>query len=82
METQRAPHEIEDYQQELTHYLKLILTLPEAGSVTLDITLDRAGKVKKVTFIESGSAANKKYLEKTFLLCHCLPLAFILKVWK
>lgn len=54
----------DEYQQALKQVLKLMLTLPEPGRVIVDLTLDRTGKVKKVSFSEGGGSVNRKYLEK------------------
>lgn len=53
------------YRDELAGRLKLLLRLPEYGEVKIKLTLDRTGKIAKVNVLNSESAANKKYIEKT-----------------
>lgn len=53
------------YRDELISRLKLLLRLPEYGEVKVNLTLERSGKVAKVSIVSAESAANKKYIEKT-----------------
>jgi outer membrane biosynthesis protein TonB len=52
------------YQEELASLLKLLLRLPEYGQVSLELTLDRSGKVKKIKFLQSENNRNRSYIEK------------------
>jgi len=52
------------YRDELAGRLKLLLKLPEHGEVQLKLTLDRSGKVLKVTITKSVSQLNRSYIEK------------------
>lgn len=52
------------YRDELAARLKLLLKLPEHGDVQLKLTLDRNGKVLKVTVTKSLSPLNRSYIEK------------------
>lgn len=52
------------YRDELAGRLKLLLKLPEHGEVQLKLTLDRNGKVLKVTITKSLSQLNRSYIEK------------------
>lgn len=52
------------YRDELAGRLKLLLKLPEYGSVKLKLTLQRSGKVSKVAIVSAGSAQNRAYVEK------------------
>lgn len=52
------------YRDELAGRLKLLLKLPEYGSVKLKLTLQRSGKVSKVAIVSAGSSQNRAYVEK------------------
>ncbi|MCE5319245.1 MAG: hypothetical protein LLG04_18015 [Parachlamydia sp.] len=52
------------YRDELAGRLKLLLKLPEYGSVKLKLTLQRSGKVFKVAILSAASAQNRAYVEK------------------
>ena len=52
------------YRDELAGRLKLLLKVPEHGEVQLKLTLDRSGKVLKVTITKSVSQLNRSYIEK------------------
>lgn len=53
------------YRDEIASRLKLLLKLPDHGDVQLKLTLDRTGKVSKVSIVKSASSENRKYIEKT-----------------
>lgn len=53
------------YRDEIATRLKLLLRLPEYGDVKVDLTLDRTGKVSKVSIVNADSTLNRKYIEKT-----------------
>jgi len=42
----------------------LLLRLPDYGDVKVNLTLDRTGKVFKISVINAESVANRKYIEK------------------
>lgn len=52
------------YRDELAGRLKLMLKLPEFGSVQLKMKLQRSGKVAQVTIIDAASQRNRAYVEK------------------
>lgn len=52
------------YREELAGRLRLSLRLPEYGAVKIKLTLERNGKVAKLTVVSAESQANKKYIEK------------------
>lgn len=52
------------YREELASRLKLLLRLPEYGDVKMNLTLDRTGKVSKVTIVNADSTLNRNYIEK------------------
>lgn len=53
------------YRDELAARLKLKLTLPEEGEATLKLTLNRSGKVLKLSVLKSNSPANTSYIESS-----------------
>ncbi|HEV8052196.1 MAG TPA: hypothetical protein VGP47_06860 [Parachlamydiaceae bacterium] len=53
------------YRDELASRLKLLMRLPEYGDVKINLTLDRSGKVLKVSVISAESKVNRTYVEKT-----------------
>ena len=59
------------YEEELTERLRLLLKLPEWGSVRLALTLDRQGAVQGVKILSAQSETNRDYvveqLERTSL---------------
>lgn len=57
-------HEVA-YRDELAGRLKLLLKLPEYGTVKLKLTINRKGKVMKVQILNSESVKNQKLIEKT-----------------
>lgn len=57
-------HEIA-YRDELAARLKLLLKLPEYGTVKLKLTINRKGQVMKVLILSSESVKNQKLIEKT-----------------
>ncbi len=57
-------HEIA-YRDELAQRLKLLLKMPEYGTVKVKLTLNRLGKVVKVQIVSAESQANKSHIEKT-----------------
>lgn len=54
----------EQYRDEVALRLKKGLRLPDYGSVTIKLTLDRLGKVLKLETTKSESAKNKAYVEQ------------------
>lgn len=62
------------YHEELATLLKLVLRFPEYGQVTIDLTLDRTGKVKKIHILHSESQLNQNYIEKTIKTISFPPL--------
>lgn len=57
-------HEVA-YRDELAGRLKLLLKLPEYGTVKLKLTINRKGQVMKVQILNSESVKNQKLIEKT-----------------
>ncbi len=53
-----------DYASELSRFLKSALTLPEAGDVSISISLSSSGLVENLQVKSSPSAKNRSYLEK------------------
>lgn len=51
------------YSDEVAYRLKMNLKLPDYGAVTIKLTLERTGKVKKVEILKSESNKNKTYVE-------------------
>lgn len=52
------------YHQELISRLKLQLKLPDYGEVKVKLTLERSGRVAKVSVIAAESSKNRAYIEK------------------
>jgi colicin import membrane protein len=52
------------YTDEISSRLKLLLKLPEYGSVTVKLTLKRNGEVKEVDIIKTLSDLNADYIKK------------------
>lgn len=52
------------YVDEVAALLKALLRLPERGDVEIELTIERTGKVSKLTIISAKSAVNKVYVEK------------------
>lgn len=61
---QLSPQEI-SYYAELANRLKLQLRLPDFGEVKVKLTLERSGKFVKVVVVNTESAKNRAYIEKT-----------------
>lgn len=53
------------YRDEIVYRVKTALKFPDYGTVKIKLTLDRTGKVTKVETMQSESAKNKAYLERT-----------------
>lgn len=53
------------YRDEIVYRVKAALKFPDYGTVKIKLTLDRTGKVVKVETMQSESAKNKTYLERT-----------------
>ncbi len=53
------------YRDELASRLKLLLKLPEYGTVKIRLTLERSGKVAKVVVVSAESNTNRNHIEKT-----------------
>lgn len=60
------------YRDELAHYLKALLRLPEIGEINLKLTIALDGTIKTVEILSSESTSNRKYVEKT-LPQHTMP---------
>lgn len=56
--------EAPSYQEILAERLQALLTLPDYGEVGISLTLDRLGKVIKLTILKAASEDNRKYVEK------------------
>lgn len=52
-----------NYKDEIKFRLQSALRLPDYGTITIKLTLDKTGKVLKVETIQSESAKNKTYVE-------------------
>lgn len=52
------------YQEELVGRLKSQLQMPEYGSVDIELTLERSGKVIKLKILRDESVNNRRYIEK------------------
>lgn len=52
------------YREEIASRLKLQLSLPEYGEVKIKLTLNRLGRVEKVTIVSSESSMNREFVEK------------------
>ncbi len=55
------------YSDEISSRLKLLLKLPEFGSVTVKLTLKRNGEVKQVDILKSLSELNAEYVKKALV---------------
>lgn len=54
----------QDYTSGLAKALQSMVTLPEYGPVNIQISLDRSGKVTKISVLESESSLNQKTVER------------------
>ncbi len=61
------------YQDELVTRLKMLLQLPEYGTVDIELTLSRSGKVLKFKIMRDESANNRRYIEKNIPTMHFHP---------
>ena len=52
------------YEELLADRLRLLLTLPDYGNVTIRLKLNRQGKVLDVTIVKSASEENRQYVQK------------------
>lgn len=59
-----------DYRDEVTHILQNGLKLPEYGTVKIELTINKIGKIEKIKVISSESTKNKLYVEKNILSLH------------
>ncbi len=53
-----------DYRDEIAQILQRALRLPEFGSIQIELTINKNGKVEKVRTLSSESAKNKQYVEQ------------------
>lgn len=52
------------YSDEVAQILRGALKLPEYGSIKIELTISKTGKVEKVKIVSSESAKNKQYIEQ------------------
>lgn len=53
-----------NYRDEVAQILHGSLRLPEFGSIKIELTINKTGKVEKVKIVSSESAKNKQYIEQ------------------
>lgn len=53
-----------NYRDEIAQMMQSCLRLPEFGSVQIELTIHKSGKVEKVKILSSESSKNKQYIEQ------------------
>ncbi|MBX9702630.1 MAG: hypothetical protein K2X39_00620, partial [Silvanigrellaceae bacterium] len=61
------------YRDEVAQILQGALRLPEYGSIKVELTINKAGKVDKIKILSSESSKNKQYIEQKIPGLHFPP---------